>query len=314
MNASEPLHVVFGASGGAGNALVRELADRGRRVRAVSRRVADAPPGVEIVHADAAVIDDARAAAEGASVVYNCVNVPYARWAEFLPPLWRNVTAAASASGAKLVVMDCLCTYGPSDVPLVETTPYRATGKKGRTRIAMIEELLAPRDASDVRVAVGRAADFYGRGVRLALYGESVFRAAMSGRTIRGAGSLNAPHVQSYVADVARGLAVLGERDEATGEIWHLPVAPAISQRMFMELIFMEADQLPGIGRLPSLGLHMVGLFNANARELLEFNYQYERPFEVDSSKFERAFGVTATPYREAIRETIAWCRANPLY
>ena len=36
-NESGELHVVFGASGGAGSAIVRELAARGKRVRAVTR-------------------------------------------------------------------------------------------------------------------------------------------------------------------------------------------------------------------------------------------------------------------------------------
>jgi len=40
--------------------------------------------------------------------------------------------------------------------------------------------------------------------------------------------------------------------------------------------------------------------------------YEFEKPFVVDSSKFERAFGVAATPIADAIRNTVAWYRAHP--
>jgi uncharacterized protein YbjT (DUF2867 family) len=54
-NVHDRLHVVLGATGGAGGALVGELARRGHRVRAVSRRPApDLPQGVEHLAADAA--------------------------------------------------------------------------------------------------------------------------------------------------------------------------------------------------------------------------------------------------------------------
>ena len=50
MDDADRTHVVVGASGGTGSALVRELVGRGRRVRAVNRsgRLA-VPEGVEVV-------------------------------------------------------------------------------------------------------------------------------------------------------------------------------------------------------------------------------------------------------------------------
>jgi nucleoside-diphosphate-sugar epimerase len=40
--------------------------------------------------------------------------------------------------------------------------------------------------------------------------------------------------------------------------------------------------------------------------------YEFEKPLVVDSSKFERAFGVQATPMADAIKATVAWYRAHP--
>jgi len=71
------LHVVFGASGGIGNAVVRELARDGQPVRGVNRSgTAIVPAGVEIVAGDAANIDDVRRVMQGATVVYQCLFPP----------------------------------------------------------------------------------------------------------------------------------------------------------------------------------------------------------------------------------------------
>ena len=56
----------------------------------------------------------------------------------------------------------------------------------------------------------------------------------------------------------------------------------------------------------------MAGLFIPGSRAFVEMWYEFEKPFVVDSSKFERAFGVTATPIAEAIRTTVAWYRTHP--
>src|ERR687897_1983316 len=84
---SGSLHVVVGASGGTGGALVRELDRRGHRVRAVNRRGdAPAPAGVERLAADVATVDGAKAAAEGAAVVYHRAHPPHTPSPAPLPP------------------------------------------------------------------------------------------------------------------------------------------------------------------------------------------------------------------------------------
>src|SRR6187397_718830 len=58
MTAASAPHVVLGAAGGTGSAVVRELVTRGIRVRAVTRSgPADVPEGVEQVAADIATPD-----------------------------------------------------------------------------------------------------------------------------------------------------------------------------------------------------------------------------------------------------------------
>jgi nucleoside-diphosphate-sugar epimerase len=54
------------------------------------------------------------------------------------------------------------------------------------------------------------------------------------------------------------------------------------------------------------------GLFIPEAKETVEMMYEFERSFIIDSSKFEKIFGVKATPIREAMRETVAWYKSHP--
>jgi hypothetical protein len=56
----------------------------------------------------------------------------------------------------------------------------------------------------------------------------------------------------------------------------------------------------------------LAGLFIPGARESVEMMYEFEKPFVVDSSKFERTFGVVATPIEDAIKTTVAWYQAHP--
>lgn len=53
----------------------------------------------------------------------------------------------------------------------------------------------------------------------------------------------------------------------------------------------------------------LAGLFAPDIRETAEMYYQFDHPFILDGSAYQTAFGSVATPYREALRQTIAWYR-----
>lgn len=312
METDNGLHVVFGGGGGAGGALVRELAARGRRVRAVSRSGGgDHPRDVEVVRADASDPASARQAAAGAAVLYHAVNVPYQHWTATLPPVMDALIGAAAAANARLVYVDNLYAYGPVDGPMTEELPDRATTRKGRLRAELAETLLAAHRAGTVRAAIGRAADFYGTGAN-SIAGDRLFRAVVAGKKASWPATLDAPHSMTYLPDYARVLATLGEREEAFGEVWHAPPAPPLTGREFIELAFAEAGTRPKLGVLTPTMVRLAGLVNPMIREFAEMGYQFARPFVLDGAKFQRAFGGEPTPHAEAIRQTLAWYREHP--
>jgi nucleoside-diphosphate-sugar epimerase len=311
MTDNEELHVVFG-TGAVGMAVVDELIRRGRRrVRMVNRSGrARVPDGVQVVGGDATDVAFARGTSEGASVVYFALNPPYNKWPELFPPLQAGVLEGAASAGAKLVAMENLYMYGPTDGrPLTEDMPHAPNTRKGRVRAMMSEELMEAHRSGKVEVAIGRASDYFGPCVLVSAAGEQVFGRAVEGKSAQVAGDPDQPHTYTYVPDIGRGLVILGEREEALGQAWHLPSPETLTTRHFVEMIFEEVGKPTRVQAAPKILLRAIGLFNPGIRETIEMLYEFEEPFVVDDSKFEEAFGEQATPLREAIRGTVRWYR-----
>jgi nucleoside-diphosphate-sugar epimerase len=308
------LHVVFG-TGQVGSALAAHLAGLGMAVRAVSRHRPPTLAGdTDWRAADAADPEAAVDAAKGASVVYQCVNAPYTQWPERFPPLQRGVLAAAERNGALLVALENLYGYGPAGgKPMTEDLPLTAATVKGATRAAMTAELLAAAEAGRVRLAIGRASDFFGPGVTAgSVLGERVFGNALAGRRADFIGHPDLLHTYSYVPDIAAGLATLGTDARAAGEVWHLPGPQTVTTRALLDLVAREAGHPVGIRSVPKLAVRALGLVNPMMRELAEMAYEFDEPFVLDTSKYQSAFGAAGTPLAGAIAATVAWYRTRP--
>jgi nucleoside-diphosphate-sugar epimerase len=305
--------VVFG-TGPVGTALADLLASRGEQVVAVNRSGRAATGGsVEVVAGDASDPEFTASVVTGAAVAYQCLNPPYTKWPELFPGLQASVLQSAKRSGAKLVSLENMYAYGPTrGAPLTEDLPLAATGRKGKARAQMTQELLDAHAAGDVRVAMGRAADYFGpRGVTTHM-GDRVFYPAIAGKKAQVMGDPDQPHTFSYIPDIAAGLATLGSDDRADGKAWHLPNAPTITTRQFIAKVYEAAGTEGGVSAMPRLMVNVIGLFNANVREVKELLFEFEEPFVVDSSVYESTFGDSATKLDEAIPATVAWFQANP--
>jgi len=306
------LHVVFG-TGQVGSALAAHLAGLGIPVRAVSRSRPAARPGIDWRAADATDPEAAADAAKGASVIYQCLNAPYTQWPEHFPPLQRGVLAAAERTGALLVSLENLYGYGPTGGrPLTEDLPLAATTVKGRIRAAMTADLLAAADAGRVRIAIGRASDFFGAGVTQgSTLGERVFGNALAGRRADFIGNPDLPHTYSYVPDIAAGLATLGTDARAAGQVWHLPGPPTVTTRALLDLVADQVGHQVGIRPVPKLAVRALALASPAMRGLAEMSYQFDQPFVLDTSKYQSTFGAAGTPLADAVAATLAWYRTR---
>jgi nucleoside-diphosphate-sugar epimerase len=303
---SNALHVVFG-TGQVGSALVEHLTGLGVEVRAVSRhRPVGLSPDVDWRSADASNVESATDAAAGAAVIYQCLNASYTEWPTLFPPLQHGVLMAAQHTGALLVSFENVYGYGATGGrPMTEDLPLSATTVKGRTRAAMTQGLLTASRAGRVRIAIGRAADLFGAGVTESSLGRQFFPNAVAGRKVDFIGNPDLLHTYSYVPDVAAGLAVLGTDERSVGQVWHLPVPETVTTTAILEMVEGQLGRPVGIRILPRFALRAMGLVNPMMRGLAEMAYEFEEPFVLDTTKYQRMFGGRTTPLLEAVETTV---------
>ena len=305
------LSVVLG-TGALGLAVARQLSSTGQHFRVVSR-VADIalPAGAEHLAANVAEPAEAKRACVGAAVVYHCASPPYHLWPKLHPPLMAAIIEGAAATGAKLIFGDNLYAYGPVDGALNEDLPYHATGPNGRTRAQIATMLMSAHKEGRVRASIGRGSDFFGPYARQSLVGDGVFARAMAGKAAQLLGTPDLPHSVTYIDDFGRALVTLGEHHEGLGEVWHVPNAPPVALRRFVEMVFAAIGRPVRIQVPPRPILQLLALFNPLLRAVVEQLYQSDRPWVVDGGKFERAFGWSATPLDQSIPATVAWFREH---
>jgi nucleoside-diphosphate-sugar epimerase len=304
------LHVIFG-TGALGKWTARELIRLGKPVRMISHSgKADSriPAEVEVVKGDAYDVQHNIEVAKGADAVYQCAQPQYHEWAEKFPPMQKAILDAASVNGAKFIVADNLYMYGDANgLPIREDMPYQPHTKKGKVRGAMATAVMDAHRAGKVRAAIGRASNFFGPDDNAVT--SFAIRPALEGKAINLLGRMDQPHTFSYTADFGKLLATLGTREEALGQTWFTPSPASVTQ---VELVKIMEEELGHKVRVMAAGkmmLSMLGLFMPTLRESVEMLYEWDKPFIMDSSKAEKAFGWQGTSLKNAMHATIEWCR-----
>lgn len=308
-------HVVFG-TGAIGRAVAEELVRRGQTVRMVNRsgKMAETPAGVEVVAADLYDPANVREVTRGAQVVYQSAQPSYNQWPEKFPSLQGAIIEGLAGSNAKLVVVENLYLYGKMNGrPFSEDMPCQAHTRKGRVRGEISTAAFKAHKEGRLRVTAARGGNFFGPWGTDSTMGERVFYPLLHGKPAQLIGRADLPHTHTYVRDFGRALVILGERDKADGQAWHVPNdQPQMTQGELVRMFAEEAGVEPKMSTMGRLMMAIGGLFIPEAKESVEMMYEFENPFVIDSSKFEQTFGMKATPMREAIRETVAWYKSHP--
>lgn len=298
-------HVVLGA-GPVGTAIATELLSRGEDVTVVTRS-GDGPEGVDRVMADVADVDALSRITDGADVIYNALNpTNYHEWATTWPPLATSILTAAERSGAVVAVVDNLYAFGPVDVPMSAALPDRPSSIKGTIRMRMWQDLLAAAESGRIRGAVAvRGSDYVGAG--LSLLSLLVYARAASGKRAFVPADLDAPHTWTNPGDAGRLLVKAALDSGAWGRYWIVPSPPAVSVRELATRAATLAGWSPvKLSPLPVAALRVAGLFDPTVRALVEMQYQFRRPFLLDSSDTEAHFGAGFTPLDESLRQNLA--------
>lgn len=302
--------VILG-TGAIGRAIMHELRTRGEAVRMVSRsgKMAEAPANVEIVAADLYDASQVQSVCAEARVVYHTVQPDYHQWPKLFPALQTAILNGLTGSNAKLVLAENCYMYGDTNgMPLTEDLPHQAQTRKGQVRSKISQDAFAAHRAGRVRVTSARGSDYFGPWGLGAAMGERVFMPLLQGKKANLLGNVDIPHTQTYIPDFGRAMVVLGHDERADGLAWHVPNdMPKITQR---EMLTYAAQILNVPVQYSAIGqtmLRIAGLFSPAIHETVEMMYEFEKPFIVDSQRFETTFGMQATPMHDALAATIAW-------
>jgi len=274
------------------------------------------PEGCELVSGDASDASFMISQCEGVSVLYNCVNPRYHRWAIDWPPINQALLEAAAASGAVLVTVSNLYAYGPASAslgaasydathPMREDTPLAAQGTKGQVRASMWHDQRRNFDAGRVKVVEVRAADYIGPRAD-SVVGARFVPTVLKGKSVATIGRSDVAHTFTYTEDVARFAVAVGTDPRAWGKAWHVPSnEPRTQQQVADDVAAFASVKRVRVRALPSSFLFVLGLFSRQMRELRETEYQFRHEFVMDSSLAQSTFGLAPTPWTEVIAATV---------
>ncbi|MGA0601419.1 NAD-dependent epimerase/dehydratase family protein [Caulobacter sp. KR2-114] len=302
----EDLTVVFGA-GAVGGPIARALLARGQRVRVAQRtQGAGLPEGAEFMATD--ILDAAAVAraAAGARQVVLSVGFAYDSrlWRRVWPATMANVLAACEAAGARLVFIDNLYQLGPQAAPRTEAMPLSDRGDKPAI-LSQVTRQWQAAAGRGLKVAALRCPDFYGPGVDVSHIGATGFGRVAAGQPAMLIAPPDTPHDFAYVPDIVRAaLALLDTGDDAYGQAWNVPCAPTLTPRQILALGARAIGARLRVAAIPLWTLPVLGLAVRFLREVNDVRFTFDRPYVVDSGKFQRRFGLAPTPYAEGAAAT----------
>jgi hypothetical protein len=104
---------------------------------------------------------------------------------------------------------------------------------------------------------------------------------------------------------MARALVLVAGEQSAWGRVWHAPTNPARTQTQVLEDIAASVGRTIGpVKSMPHVLLSVGGTVVPLLRELRETEYQFTRPYVLDSSEILERFGLAPTPWEEVCRAT----------
>jgi len=308
---------IFGAAGAIGNAVAAELERRGIPFRAVGRsrdkleKAFGRMKQAKIFPADLSEFRSAGAAARGVETIVYCVGLPYPSH-HLHPVLIRTTLEAAKLVGVtRIVLPSSVYGYGvPRTSSVAETHPREPHTKKGKYRKEQEDLVLGAHAGGGPQGLIVRLPDFYGPDADIGL-ANPIFRAALAGKTANWAGPVNTSHEFVYTPDTGAVIVDLMSRDDTWGEAWNFGGPGAINSMDFLTRIYRAAGRAPKYRAAGAGLLKLLGLFDANLREVVEMLYLQETPVILDDRKLLAKIPVHKTSYDEGIRLTLDWMRAQ---
>ena len=299
------MHTILGAGGAVANALTRELENTNETIRLVSRKpISNTNKNVSWKKADLLNYAELLDAIKGSTVIYLTAGLVYDKniWKAQWPVIIQNIINLAKETGARLIFFDNVYMYGLVNGPMTETTPYNPCSAKGEVRAAIATKLMDEAKAGNIRASIARGADFYGTENKNSFFDMMVLENDANKKTAQWIGDTKKLHNFSYIPDMGKAMYLLGQNPDSDNQIWHMPTAPAMPGKQFIEMAARIYGVEPKYFAIKKFMLWAYGLFNKTVMGTVEMYYQYNHDYIFDSSKFEKAFNFKPTSYEDGIK------------
>ncbi len=302
------MQTILGASGTIGTELAKSLKNYTSQIRIVSRKPKKVNDSDELFPADltdAAQVDKAIA---GSDIVYLTIGFEYKLkvWQKNWPTLMRTVIESCKKHHAKLVFFDNIYMYDKSEIPhMTENSRINPSAKKGKIRAAIAQMILDEVANGTLTALIARSADFYGPNANNNIT-QMIIDNFKKGKKADWLASADKIHNFTYTPDAGKATALLGNTADAYNQVWHLPTShEKMNGKQWIEAIAKEMNVQPKYQVLPVWMMSILGIFMPQIKEISDISYQSDRDYFFDSSKFEKRFGISPTPFAIGIRETV---------
>jgi nucleoside-diphosphate-sugar epimerase len=300
------MQTIIGSGGSIAVPLAKELKKYTNQIRLISRNPKKINTDDELYSLDAANFSGIEKAIEGSETVYVTIGFAYNLkvWQNTWPPFMQAVIAACRKHRSRLVFFDNVYMYAKSAIPhMTENSPLQPPSKKGEVRKQLHDMIMQAANNGEIQALIARAADFYGPDTNKSVLGETATKNLIKGKRAQVFGDADKVHTYTLTTDAALATARLGNTAEAFNQVWHVPTTrERLTIRQWIELIANELGVQPKIQKVPTWMLYVLGIFIPELKEFPEMLYQSEMDYVFDSSKFEKQFGIMATPPKEGVK------------
>lgn len=304
------MQTILGSNGQIGQEIAKEIYSKyTKSIRLVSRKPQKIHDTDEVVPADLMNYEDTYKAIEGSDIVYFAVGLPSnsEMWEKRFPIIMENVIKACQKMNSKLAFFDNTYMYEKNDNVQVESSPFKAKGRKSKVRAEMANMLLSTMKDKTIDAVIGRAPEFYGPDLTQSITNSMIFNRVKEGKRAIVPLSDSVLRTLIWTPDASRALALLGNTPDAYGETWHLPTDSSITYRNLINKVENITNKKVNYIVLPMWMFKVGSLFNKQVKELVELlpRYKYDNIFK--SQKFKKQFpDFKTTTFDEGINQVFS--------
>ena len=298
--------IILGAGGSVGNALAKVLKSYTQNIFLFSRNPKKVIPEDILVAGNLLDIVQTTNALKNMDVAYLVVGLPYSTkiWERDFLKIVENVVAGCKIHKVPLVFLDNVYMYDPEYfTALDEDTPFKIVSKKGAVRTAIANLINNEIKNNEINILIARSADFYGKDVKNSMFNEQVIKRIQKGKKANWFLDANKKHSLTLVDDAAKAIALLGNKNSAYNQVWHLPTDKAYTANELIEKISKITGKPAKIQVASMFMISILGWFIPAVKESKELLYQYDRDFEFKSTKFEKQFNMKPTLIDEELHK-----------